>query len=227
MQICAPDQMLIQCKHTAEEILPGSGSLLRLYLCRGLLSAVTQSYLGVPFKPGQCCFPKHWKAEANYIFISLHIIAHVFQGMAWPDLQTYRHIFSVHESNSINIPLLIPALCLFAAGLGGQILGGMNLGGFLSSRKAKQSWTSVSWVSLQSFGTSSPGEAGESARDRQTSQKGILPRPDILWGVDRGSAAIPTSLLGGRDVKVGGEGRAGSPSKWTLILGPPLDSERD
>lgn len=130
---------------------------------------------------------------------------------------------SVHESNFINIPLLIPAFCLFAAGLGGKILGGMNLGvSFLQESQAvldicllhnRSLWRALRPVTQERLEVQ-PAWRVSASEGEKRSQNGIISQPGVvLRDTDRGSAATPTSLLGRSNVEVREEGRAGSSSK--------------
>lgn len=154
--------------------------------------------------------------------------------MAWPDLQTYHHMCNVHESNFINIPLLIPAFCLFAEGLGGKILGGMNLGGFFPQES--QAALDISlldsgclWRALRPATQErlevQPGWR-VSASEGKRSQKGIISQPDVSFGIWTVQQP-PHYCWAGEMWECGKRGEQGAPQNEAVILRPSLDGERD
>lgn len=157
--------------------------------------------------------------------------------MAWPDLQTYHHVCSVHESNFINIPLLIPAFCLFAAGLGGKILGGMNLGvSFLQESQAvldicllhnRSLWRALRPVTQERLEVQPAWRvsASEGQKDLRT---GSFHSQVLSFGIRTEEVQqLPHHCWAGVMWRWEKRGEQGAPQNEAVILGPSLDGEGD
>lgn len=154
--------------------------------------------------------------------------------MAWSDLQTYNHMCSVHESNFINISLLLPAHCLyFQQGLMKRCYHKtIFCVAFCQENQAVLDICLLDngSLSLESFETSSPGEVWSRAclwggkRSQKKSlgighRSGTISQLDFaIWDVERRSAAAHM-LLWGRSNVMGEERAKGvSYTKWSCYL---------